>query len=70
MDGILGNEGTLVISFPNNQAIFPEVNFICRGSILSWIFGAVWEGNTDSSYRYGDLAVEMESIVKLGALQS
>ena len=48
MDDILDNEGTLVISFPNNQAIFPEVNFTCRGSILSWVFGAQWEGNTDS----------------------
>ena len=48
MDDVLGNEGTLVISFPNNQAILPEVNFTCSGSILSWIFGAQWEGNNDS----------------------
>ena len=48
MDDILGNEGTLFASFPNNQAIFPEVNFTCSGSIQSWVFGAQWEGNTDS----------------------
>ena len=50
MDDILGNEGTVFASFPNNhQAIFPEVTFTCSGSIHSWVFGAQpSEGNTDS----------------------
>ena len=30
----------------NSQAIIPEINFTCAGSILSWTFGASWEGNT------------------------
>ena len=48
MDDILGNEGTLAVGFSNNQVIFPEVNFTRNGSIQSWVFGAQWEGNTDS----------------------
>ena len=48
MDDILDNEGNLVVIFSNSQAILPEVNFICSGSILSWVFGAQWEGHTDS----------------------
>ena len=48
MDDILDNEGDLFPGFPNNQAIFPEVNFTCSGSIQSWVFGAQWEGNTVS----------------------
>ena len=30
----------------NSQAIIPEINFTCNGSILSWTFGAQWLGNT------------------------
>ena len=30
----------------NSQAIIPEINFTCNGSILSWTFGAQWRGNT------------------------
>ena len=48
MDHLLGNEGSIVPTFDAIQAIFPQVNFTCSGSILSWVFGAQWEGNTDS----------------------
>ena len=48
MDDLLGNEGSIVPTFDAIQAIFPQVNFTCSGSILSWVFGALWEGNTDS----------------------
>ena len=48
MDDILGNEGDLILSLPDAQAIFPEVSFTCSGSIQSWVFGAQWEGNTNS----------------------
>ena len=48
MDDLLGNEGLVLRSFDAIQAIFPKVNFTCSGSILSWVFGAYWEGNTGS----------------------
>ena len=48
MDNILGNEGRLLIVPADAQVIFPEVTFTCSGSIQSWVFGAQWEGNTDS----------------------
>ena len=48
MDDLLGNEGRTDITFDAIQAIYPQVNFTCSGSILSWVFGADWEGNTDS----------------------
>ena len=47
-DDLLGNEGTVVAARESTQGIFPQVNFTCSGSILSWVFGAQWEGNTDS----------------------
>ena len=45
-----------VVPFPliNRQAILPYSNFTCDGSILSWIFGAQWEGN---SPRYTELQI-------------
>ena len=48
MDDLLGNEGLVFVAFDAIQAIHPQVNFTCSGSILSWVFGALWEGNTDS----------------------
>ena len=48
MDYLLGNEGNVLRSSDAIQAIYPQVNFTCSGSILSWVFGAWWEGNTDS----------------------
>ena len=36
----------LVAAPENSQAIIPEINFTCAGSILSWTFGASWEGKT------------------------
>ena len=48
MDDILTDEEILVISFPDAQVIFPKVNFTCSGSIQSWVFGAQWDGRTDS----------------------
>ena len=38
----------------NRQAILPYTNFTCDGSILSWTFGAQWEGN---SPRYTELQI-------------
>ena len=45
-----------VVPFPliNRQAILPYSNFTCDGSILSWTFGAQWEGN---SPRYTELQI-------------
>ena len=45
-----------VVPFPliNRQAILPYSNFSCNGNILSWIFGAQWEGN---SPRYTELQI-------------
>ena len=30
------------------QGIFPEVGFTCNGRVLSWVFGAMWEGFSGS----------------------
>ena len=48
MDAVLGNYGRLAYSLSDRQVIFPGVNFTCSGSIQSWIFGALWNGNTAS----------------------
>ena len=49
VDDLLGNEGGILFApVSGRQGIFPQVNFTCSGSILSWVFGAYWEGNTDS----------------------
>ena len=37
-----------VLAHFGTQAILPQVNFMCSGSILSWVFGAEWNGHTDS----------------------
>ena len=40
-----------VITFQDDkdeQAIFPSINFTCPGEIISWTFGADWNGSTDS----------------------
>ena len=38
-----------ITQFPGNeQAIIPSTNFICDGSIHSWVFGGQWGGSTDS----------------------
>ena len=45
IDAVLGE----ITSFNfNAQGIVPSISFTCNGSILSWVFGADWEGNTDS----------------------
>ena len=36
------------LSNDNEQAIFPEINFTCNGSIRSWTFGARWERDSDT----------------------
>ena len=47
IDAVLGNYGTVFTSFESSvQAIVPDTTFTCNGSILSWTFGARWEGNT------------------------
>ena len=38
----------------SRQGILPYINFTCDGSILSWTFGAQWEGN---SPRYTELQI-------------
>ena len=45
MGAVLGNVDS---SFEDKseQGVYPEINFTCAGSILSWTFGANWEGNT------------------------
>ena len=47
MDALLGNFGN---TFNDNdfQGIFPEVGFTCSGRVTTWVFGAEWEGNTES----------------------
>ena len=48
IDAVLDNYGDVVRSFQNKseQAVYPGINFTCNGNILSWTFGARWEGNT------------------------
>ena len=48
--------GDVVVLDPivNRQAILPYMNFTCDGSILSWTFGAQWEGN---SPKYTELQI-------------
>ena len=44
MDELLGNIGIRIREGGNYQGIFPDVSFICSGSIKSWVFGAEWGG--------------------------
>ena len=48
IDAVLDNYGDVARSFNDvsEQGVYPEINFTCNGSILSWTFGASWEGNT------------------------
>ena len=50
IDAVLDNYGDVVRSFQNKSeqatCIYPGINFTCNGNILSWTFGARWEGNT------------------------
>ena len=50
IDAVLGNYGSVFISFPDfsAQVIVPDTTFTCNGSILSWTFGARWEGNSET----------------------
>ena len=52
MSAVLGDYGTDQLSWQfgavSLQVVVPEINFTCSGSILSWVFGAQWEGDTDS----------------------
>ena len=50
IDAVLGNYGSVFISFPgfSAQVIVPDTTFTCNGSILSWTFGARWEGNSET----------------------
>ena len=43
---VLENYGGTSVFHTNAQTIAPGINFTCSGNILSWIFGAVWVGNT------------------------
>ena len=42
--------GSVFISLPDfsAQVIVPDTTFTCNGSILSWTFGARWEGNSET----------------------
>ena len=53
VDHVLGDVFPSNVSI-NRQAILPYINFTCDGSILSWTFGAQWEGN---SPRYTELQI-------------
>ena len=46
MNAVLGN--VEVRADDNYQGIFPEVGFTCDGTVSSWVFGAKWEGNSQS----------------------
>ena len=55
IEAVVGNtDGTdhglgsveLSLQYLSVQAIVPDMNFTCDGSILGWTFGAQWEGNS------------------------
>ena len=46
MNALLGNID--IRADDNYQGIFPEVGFTCDGTISSWVFGAKWEGKSQS----------------------
>ena len=46
MNAVLGN--VEVRADDNYQGIFPEVGFTCDGTVSSWVFGAKWEGKSQS----------------------
>ena len=50
IDAVLGNYGFVLTSYPglSEQAIVPDTTFTCNGSILSWTFGARWEGKSET----------------------
>ena len=52
-DHVLGDVVPSLASI-SRQGILPYINFTCDGSILSWTFGAQWEGN---SPRYTELQI-------------
>ena len=63
IEAVVGNTGStdhglgdVVLWLPDSsvQAIVPDMNFNCDGSILSWTFGAQWEGN---SSQYTELQI-------------
>ena len=45
----LGNYGSTTVFNDNVQAVIPSINFTCSGTILSWVFGALWVGNNTDS---------------------
>ena len=47
MDALLRNFG-YTFKEDDFQGIFPEVGFTCSGRLVTWVFGAEWEGNTQS----------------------
>ena len=52
-DHVLGDVVPSLASI-SRQRILPYINFTCDGNILSWTFGAQWEGN---SPRYTELQI-------------
>ena len=42
----------------NAQVLLPQTTFTCNGSILSWTFGARWEGNSET---FTELQIWMSS---------
>ena len=46
MNALVGNVEIKVDD--NYQGIFSEVGFTCSGNVSSWVFGAKWEGNSQS----------------------
>ena len=47
MDALLRNFGD-TFKDDDFQGILPEVGFTCSGRLVSWVFGAEWEGNSQS----------------------
>ena len=45
---ILLNGGGEVDPEGHYAVVLPEVQFTCNGRLLSWVFGAEWEGNSQS----------------------
>ena len=48
MDALLSLVGPIAHANGESQAIYPDTNFTCNGSILSWTFGAKWFGLSSS----------------------
>ena len=66
VQGIFGTDDlSLHLEGESIQVVVPAMNFMCSGSILSLGPGGRETLAHSLSYRYGDLAVKMDPILKL-----